>query len=165
MSKVIDLAPEFPGAVWHSDGSGTAITDANGTIRAEGGGQKNRYRMLSTVDILKDFTLQVEVRLPADFASWNATSVEIDFRTKSTDSDDQALDVSVCRNTNSANFTSTDNVSTTAEQWAVLSLTDGEMTYNSTSWYNTDTLLLKLKPKSKNSNYVEIGRIRIRHNT
>jgi len=158
----IVLAPEFAGGGWHADGSGSAITDENGTVKFDGTDQRNCYWMECSEASLKDFTLQVEVKLPPNFTDWDTSAIVIDFCTETTSASDQALDVAVHRNRGgSAVCTDTGNVSGSAATWTTVTISETSIESGPTTWAAGDVLTLKLTCKSKDDNYVKVGAITI----
>ena len=115
----IYLNPEFEDAVLSADGSNN-----NGTLTADrdGANFRNFYQWNVNVTTLQDFDVVASVTLPDDFSSFQATPIQLHYRTDDADVADAQIDVIVLDTANAAVTTSgaTDLNSTT---WATASIT------------------------------------------
>jgi len=159
----IVLVPEMPGAGWFDGGSPDAIDDTTGSVKFDGSNQRNCYVMKSSATTkLLDFTLQVEVELPVNFAAWKTSAILIDLCTESNQSTQTAIDAAVHRNRSVAATWSSPSpyVSDYAGIWKTVTVTSTDL---GGAWTAGDTLTLKLKSKSMNNLYVKIGKVKMQY--
>lgn len=140
--RTMYFAAEYPDTTLFGDGSsnsGTMEADHDAT------GDRNFYKWSSTKSTLQDYDIVMQVRVPDDFDSWQATPMKFTYKTDTGASTAEAqIDISVEDTAGSAEGSLSGNEDLDSDTWATTSITGFGGTYTPGSY-----MIISLKMQSR----------------
>ncbi len=138
----IFLAPVYPHATYHDDGSNNV---GRLSYDFDSANVENYYRWQTRKAAMQDYDIKVRVKVPEDFSAWDTNPLEFKYRTNTVNTADNVIDFSM-QDTTDAAVTMTNNtglVSSTAGQWVESTnmTIGGTPTFNPGDWF---TVTIKL---------------------
>jgi hypothetical protein len=152
-TKTITLSPEYPGATFTTDSTGTNNGSLTSDNTGSGSSFRNYYEWSSTQASLQDYTIAVRVTLPQDFSDWATTGFSLEYQTGTATATDNAVSAKIyeASQTTAACDLSTDRASTS---WATTNMTCAGSTLNdgTNDWDTAGQVgIIKIKVRAKNT--------------
>ncbi|MFN7160351.1 MAG: hypothetical protein ACK4NC_01945 [Candidatus Gracilibacteria bacterium] len=119
-TKSMAFSPEYPGVVVTKDGTANkgALNAERDTVNG-----KNYYEWTTTQSTLNDIDLQLQVELPQDFVSFQATPFTLEYKTETANSTDNKIDIALADSANMPILlTPSTFTSGTADTWVTSNL-------------------------------------------
>lgn len=155
---VVTYTPEYQGFTLFPDGSDNIGTMSSDYEEGTGSGKRIFYKWTSNKVTLQDFDVVVKFQIPSDFLEWDATPIEIDYKTADGLTTSNKVDV-VAFDTTGTGATLTGATGLASSSWT----TAGIGFSGSPTWTPNGYLILRVKMSALSTKFTQIGDIRFKY--